>query len=93
MDLFCCHVNNFFLPGNILYGNSRRWLQVALWRLLLSGLYPVEFRDFFLGDIVSSLTYTMGNISFFFVYIHIIGKGHYQAKYHHKILVDQINLD
>lgn len=56
----------FFLPGNILYGNSRRWLQVALWRLLLSGLYPVEFRDFFLGDIVSSLTYTMGNISFFF---------------------------
>ena len=66
MDLFCCHVNNFFLPGNILYGNSRRWLQVALWRLLLSGLYPVEFRDFFLGDIVSSLTYTMGNISFFF---------------------------
>ena len=66
MDLFCCHVNNFFLTGNILYGNSRRWLQVALWRLLLSGLYPVEFRDFFLGDIVSSLTYTMGNISFFF---------------------------
>jgi hypothetical protein len=27
------------------------------WRLLLSGLYPVEFRDFFLGDIYCSLTY------------------------------------
>lgn len=27
------------------------------WRLLLAGLYPVEFRDFFLGDIYCSLTY------------------------------------
>jgi hypothetical protein len=27
------------------------------YRLLLSGLYPVEFRDFFLGDIWCSLTY------------------------------------
>lgn len=29
------------------------------WRLLLSGLYPVEFRDFFLGDMYCSLTYSM----------------------------------
>lgn len=53
-------------PGNQFYASSRKWLQVALWRLLLSGFYPVEFRDFFLGDILCSLTYTMGNISFFF---------------------------
>ncbi|KAI5967398.1 SYG1 [Candida theae] len=56
----------FVWPTNALYGSGRRWLQFALWRLLLSGLYPVEFRDFFLGDIVCSLTYTMGNLPFFF---------------------------
>ncbi|KAI5966543.1 SYG1 [Candida pseudojiufengensis] len=56
----------FLWPGNIFYGSSRRWLQFAILRLILSGLYPVEFRDFFLGDIVCSLTYTMGNLPFFF---------------------------
>lgn len=61
----------FFWPGPQFYGPSRKWLQIALWRLLLSGLYPVEFRDFFLGDIFCSLTYTMGNMSFFFcLYAH-----------------------
>lgn len=29
-------------------------------RLLLAGLYPVEFRDFFLGDMYCSQTYFMG---------------------------------
>lgn len=56
----------FLWPGNSFYPSSRRWLQVALWRLLLSGFYPVEFRDFFLGDILSSLTYSIGNLPFFF---------------------------
>lgn len=70
----------FLWPGVQFYGPSRRWLQVALWRLLLSGFYPVEFRDFFLGDILCSLTYSMGNIPFFFcLYAHhwrgIIGRG------------------
>ncbi|OKL61240.1 hypothetical protein UA08_03857 [Talaromyces atroroseus] len=36
------------------------------WRLLLAGLYPVEFRDFFLGDMYCSQTYSMGNIELFF---------------------------
>ncbi|TFB03919.1 hypothetical protein CCMA1212_003879 [Trichoderma ghanense] len=36
------------------------------WRLLLSGFYPVEFRDFFLGDMYCSLTYSMANIELFF---------------------------
>lgn len=56
----------FLWPGTLLYGASRQWLQIALWRILWSGLYPVEFRDFYLGDILCSLTYPMGNISFFF---------------------------
>lgn len=29
------------------------------WRLFFAGLYPVEFRDFFLGDMYCSLTYAM----------------------------------
>ena len=33
---------------------------MSKWRLLLAGLYPVEFRDFFLGDMYCSLTYLMG---------------------------------
>lgn len=40
-----------------LYGPLLTMLQ---WRLLLAGLYPVEFRDFFLGDMYCSQTYAMG---------------------------------
>ena len=36
------------------------WLTRAKFRLLLAGLYPVEFRDFFLGDMYCSETYAMG---------------------------------
>lgn len=35
-------------------------LKPSKFRLLLAGLYPVEFRDFFLGDMYCSLTYAMG---------------------------------
>lgn len=55
----------FLWPGRQFYGSSRRWLQVALWRILWSGFYPVEFRDFYLGDILCSLTYSLSNLSFF----------------------------
>lgn len=75
----------FIWPGSQMYPASRRWLQVAVWRILLSGLYPVEFRDFFLGDILCSLTYVTGNISFFFcVYAQhwrgLLGKPGYKNK-------------
>ncbi|KAL4759790.1 SPX and EXS domain-containing protein [Aspergillus foveolatus] len=40
--------------------------KINYWRLLLAGLYPVEFRDFFLGDMYCSQTYAMGNIELFF---------------------------
>lgn len=78
--LFGSMIVVFMWPGKELYGSSRRWLQIALWRLLLSGFYPVEFRDFFLGDIFCSLTYTMGNISLYFcLFSHhwkgVIGNG------------------
>ncbi|KAK9451922.1 EXS family-domain-containing protein [Limtongia smithiae] len=55
-----------FNPIPVFHWRAREWLIIALWRLLLSGLYPVEFRDFFLGDIFCSLTYSVSNIDLFF---------------------------
>ncbi|KAG5982820.1 hypothetical protein E4U55_001273 [Claviceps digitariae] len=55
-----------FVPGPYLSYKSRKWFIYAHWRLLLAGLYPVEFRDFFLGDMYCSLTYAMANIELFF---------------------------
>lgn len=60
-----------FFPGPILYHRSRHWWAYSNFRLLLAGIYPVEFRDFFLGDMYCSQTYTMGNIELFFcLYAH-----------------------
>ena len=53
-------------PGPILYHRSRHWWAYSNFRLLLAGIYPVEFRDFFLGDMYCSQTYAMGNIELFF---------------------------
>ncbi|PQE23849.1 EXS family protein [Rutstroemia sp. NJR-2017a BBW] len=47
-----------------LLGALNDW--ILQWRLALAGLYPVEFRDFFLGDMYCSLTYLMSNIELFF---------------------------
>ncbi|OMP85621.1 Protein SYG1-like protein, partial [Diplodia seriata] len=55
-----------FLPAPFLYHRSRRWFAYSNWRLFFAGLYPVEFRDFFLGDMFCSQTYAMGNIELFF---------------------------
>lgn len=55
-----------FLPLPVLVYRSRRWFAYSHWRLLLAGIYPVEFRDFFLGDIYCSLTYCMANVELFF---------------------------
>lgn len=55
-----------FFPAPVFYWRSRRWFLYSHWRLLLAGIYPVEFRDFFLGDIYCSLTYAMCNVELFF---------------------------
>ncbi|TVY49343.1 Protein SYG1-like protein [Lachnellula occidentalis] len=60
-----------FFPGPYMFHRSRKWFVYSHWRLLLAGLYPVEFRDFFLGDMYCSLTYFMSNIELFFcLYAH-----------------------
>ncbi|KAF7960178.1 hypothetical protein EAE96_001776 [Botrytis aclada] len=55
-----------FMPAPIIFHRSRKWFVYSHWRLLLAGLYPVEFRDFFLGDMYCSLTYLTSNIELFF---------------------------
>ncbi|KAI9682550.1 MAG: hypothetical protein M1829_000343 [Trizodia sp. TS-e1964] len=55
-----------FFPARILFHRSRSWFIYSNQRLLLAGLYPVEFRDFFLGDMFCSLTYSMAGIPLFF---------------------------
>jgi hypothetical protein len=71
--LVCLSISFIFLPGRICYYRSRKWFAYSLvgldpfflrldanptkWRLFWAGLYPVEFRDFFLGDMFCSLTY------------------------------------
>lgn len=54
------------LPVKYIYYQARRWWGYSNWRLLLAGLYPVEFRDFYLGDMYCSQTYAMGQIEVFF---------------------------
>ncbi|PHH55851.1 Protein SYG1 -like protein [Ceratocystis fimbriata CBS 114723] len=50
-------------PAPIFRPSARKWFVYSHWRLLLAGFYPVEFRDFFLGDIYCSLTYALCNIA------------------------------
>lgn len=45
------------LPAPVLCPQSRWWFAYSHYRLFFAGLYPVEFRDFFLGDMYCSLTY------------------------------------
>ncbi|KAI0106440.1 EXS family-domain-containing protein [Nemania sp. FL0031] len=60
-----------FLPARILWHRSRQWFAYSHFRLFFAGLYPVEFRDFFLGDIYCSLTYATSNVELFFcLYAH-----------------------
>ncbi|KAJ2987887.1 hypothetical protein NUW58_g4265 [Xylaria curta] len=62
-------VGAVFTIQGLVYGAellSRQWLAYSHFRLFFAGLYPVEFRDFFLGDIYCSLTYATSNVELFF---------------------------
>ncbi|KAK3945161.1 EXS family-domain-containing protein [Diplogelasinospora grovesii] len=60
-----------FFPAPVFHHKARRWFIYSHYRLFFAGLYPVEFRDFFLGDIWCSLTYSTCNIELFFcLYAH-----------------------
>lgn len=52
-------------PVPYLRHRARLWFLQSNWRLLHPFL-PVEFRDFFFGDLFCSLTYVLGNVEVFF---------------------------
>lgn len=49
---------------NILWGHSRWWFIKSVARLGISGLWGVEFTDFWLGDQFCSLAYSLSNLYF-----------------------------
>lgn len=53
------------LPAPIFYHRTRKWLLLTLLRQLAPTFITVEFRDFFGGDILCSLTYALGNLYLF----------------------------
>ncbi|KAL6940603.1 hypothetical protein ACO0QE_004513 [Hanseniaspora vineae] len=59
----------FFVPYMGNFSISSFWNLKTLIRLTCSGLYPVKFSDFFLGDMVCSLTYSLSDIALYFCMI------------------------
>lgn len=47
-------------PFNVAYLHSRKWFLGVLFRLFFSGFFPVEFKDFWMGDMFCSMTYALG---------------------------------
>ncbi|CAO3597054.1 unnamed protein product [Absidia cylindrospora] len=66
MVLFVSLLSIMFCPFDVLYFSARKWLGVALGRILLSYCFPVEFRDFFIADELNSLSYSFWTCSYFF---------------------------
>ncbi|KAI8334962.1 EXS family-domain-containing protein [Chlamydoabsidia padenii] len=66
MVLFITLSSLLFCPFDILYFSARKWLGVALGRIVLSYCFPVEFRDFFIADELNSLAYSFWTSSYFF---------------------------
>lgn len=79
----------FLCPNNIIpyfdkLVDARKWILATVVRLVFSGFYPVEFGDFFIGDIICSLTYSMSDIAMFFCYYssepgYLCGSSHSKA--------------
>ncbi|KAJ3154791.1 Xenotropic and polytropic retrovirus receptor 1 [Geranomyces variabilis] len=44
-------------PLDIFYRSSRTWFIRSAARIVFSGFFPVQFRDFFITDLLSSMTY------------------------------------
>ncbi|GAA5851252.1 hypothetical protein JCM8547_004184 [Rhodosporidiobolus lusitaniae] len=55
-----------FNPLPVLYPSARWWMLRSFTRMITSGLVAVEFRDFFLGDEMNSLYYSVYNLGFLY---------------------------
>ncbi|KAK3811144.1 MAG: EXS family-domain-containing protein, partial [Benniella sp.] len=53
-----------FCPLPIANWGARKWFLLSIGRLLISGYYSVEFRDFFLADEMNSLSYSIEQFEF-----------------------------
>ncbi|KAF9934408.1 hypothetical protein FBU30_002232 [Linnemannia zychae] len=53
-----------FCPLPIAHFTARRWFIASIGRILASGYYRVEFRDFFLADEMNSLSYSIEQFEF-----------------------------
>ncbi|KAF9975814.1 hypothetical protein BGZ73_000355 [Actinomortierella ambigua] len=53
-----------FCPLPIFHFSARRWFIASIGRILASGYYRVEFRDFFLADEMNSLSYSIEQFEF-----------------------------
>ncbi|KAG0089240.1 hypothetical protein BGZ93_000422 [Podila epicladia] len=53
-----------FCPLPIVHFSARRWFLSSIGRIIASGYYRVEFRDFFLADEMNSLSYSIEQFEF-----------------------------
>jgi hypothetical protein len=58
MTLLIVFLSILFCPFKTFYYEGRLWVLETLWRIMTSGFHPVQFRDFFLSDLLSSMTYS-----------------------------------
>ncbi|KAF0462461.1 Xenotropic and polytropic retrovirus receptor 1 [Gigaspora margarita] len=57
-----------FCPIRIFHYNARRWFILTLGRIIGSFWFGVEFRDFFIADVLNSLSYTFVAMQLSFCY-------------------------
>ena len=48
-----------FWPFRMFRFGARKWFLLSSWRIIASGYYKVEFRDFFMADEMNSLAYSI----------------------------------
>ncbi|KAF9156642.1 hypothetical protein BG015_003244 [Linnemannia schmuckeri] len=53
-----------FWPLRMFRFGARRWFLQSIWRIVASGYYKVEFRDFFMADEMNSLVYSIEQFEF-----------------------------
>ncbi|KAF9137892.1 hypothetical protein BGX30_009797, partial [Mortierella sp. GBA39] len=53
-----------FWPLRMFRFGARKWFLQSIWRIVASGYYKVEFRDFFIADEMNSLVYSIEQFEF-----------------------------
>jgi hypothetical protein len=64
LGVFLAQVLFLINPFNFGHRRSRGWLLRTLGRILLAPFTPVEFRDFWLGDQLCSMTFLLGDFGY-----------------------------